>query len=189
MQENIIHIKNMVCDRCIKSVTNILCSLSILHKPVKLGQVTLTSPLTPELKTVFKQKLEEDGFELIDDKKSKLIEQIKKQLVSVLQDEISDKKFKLSKFLGNTLHHDYSYLSNLFSPIEGKTIENYFINLKVEKIKELLVYDELSISEIAYKMGYSSSAHLSNQFKQVTGLTPSFFKSVGSAKRKSLSDI
>jgi AraC-like DNA-binding protein len=184
-----LHIKNMVCDRCIKSVTNILCSLSILHKPVKLGEVTLTSSLPPELKTSLKQKLEEDGFELIDDKKSKLIEQIKKQLASVLQNEIEGKKFKLSKFLGDSLHHDYSYLSNLFSSIEGRTIENYFINLKVEKIKELLVYDELSISEIAYRLGYSSSAHLSNQFKQVTGLTPSYFKSLGSAKRKPLSAI
>jgi YesN/AraC family two-component response regulator len=160
-----------------------------MHKPVKLGEVTITTPLPPELKSILKQKLEEDGFELIDDKKSKLIEQIKKLLVSVLQEAVEDKKFKLSGFLGNSLHHDYSYLSNLFSSIEGKTIENYFINLKVEKTKELLVYDELSISEIAYKMGYSSSAHLSNQFKQVTGLTPSFFKSMGSAKRKSLSAI
>ena len=184
-----LHIKNMVCDRCIKSVTNILCSLSILHKPVKLGEVTLTSSLPPDLKNILKQKLEEDGFELIDDKKSKLIEQIKKLLVSVLQNELEGKKFKLSKFLGDSLHHDYSYLSTLFSSIEGKTIENYFINLKVEKIKELLVYNELSISEIAYRLGYSSSAHLSNQFKQVTGLTPSYFKSMGSAKRKSLSAI
>ncbi len=184
-----LHIKNMVCDRCIKSVTNILCSLSILHKPVKLGEVTLTSSLPPDLKNILKQKLEEDGFELIDDKKSKLIEQIKKLLVSVLQNELEGKKFKLSKFLGDSLHHDYSYLSTLFSSIEGKTIENYFINLKVEKIKELLVYNELSISEIAYRLGYSSSAHLSNQFKQVTGLTPSYFKSMGSSKRKSLSAI
>lgn len=189
MQNEVLHIKNMVCDRCIKSVTNILCNLSILHKPVKLGEVTITTPLLPELKAILKQKLEEDGFELIDDKKSKLIEQIKKLLVSVLQNELEGKKFKLSKFLGDSLHHDYSYLSNLFSSIEGKTIENYFINLKVEKIKELLVYDELSISEIAYKLGYSSSAHLSNQFKKVTGLTPSYFKSIGSAKRKSLSAI
>lgn len=189
MQNEVLHIKNMVCDRCIKSVTNILCSLAILHKSVKLGEVTITTSLLPELKISLKQKLEEDGFELIDDKKSKLIEQIKKLLVTVLQDEMEGKKFKLSAFLGDSLHHDYSYLSNLFSSTEGKTIENYFINLKVEKIKELLVYDELSISEIAYKMGYSSSAHLSNQFKQVTGLTPFYFKSMGSAKRKSLSAI
>lgn len=189
MQNEVLHIKNMVCDRCIKSVTNILCSLSIMHKPVKLGEVTITTSLPPELKSILNQKLTAEGFELIDDKKSKLIEQIKKLLVSVLQVEIEDKKFKLSAFLGESLHHDYSYLSNLFSSTEGKTIENYFINLKVEKIKEMLVYNEFSISEIAYKMGYSSSAHLSNQFKQVTGLTPSFFKSMGSAKRKSLSSI
>lgn len=189
MQNEVLHIKNMVCDRCIKSVTNILCSLSIMHKPVKLGEVTISTALTLELKTSLKQKLEDEGFELIDDKKSKLIEQIKKQLVLVLQSEITNKKFKLSKYLGDNLHHDYSYLSNLFSSTEGKTIENYFINLKVEKIKELLVYDELTISEIAYRLGYSSSAHLSNQFKQVTGLTPSYFKSLGNLKRRSLSAI
>lgn len=189
MQNQALHIKNMVCDRCIKSVTNILCSLSILHKPVKLGEVTISTSLTPELKASLKQRLEEEGFELIDDKKSKLIEQIKKQLVLVLQNGIKDKKFRLSKYLGDNLHHDYSYLSNLFSSTEGKTIENYFIQLKVEKIKEMLVYNEFSISEIAYRLGYSSSAHLSNQFKQVTGLTPSYFKSLGNSKRKVLSAI
>lgn len=179
----------MVCDRCIRSVTNILCSLSIPHKPVKLGEVYLQSALLPDQELKLKQMLLAEGFEIIDDKKSKLIEKIKNLLVLKFEDEIPGSKFKLSKYLSDQLHHDYSYLSNLFSSTEGKTIENYFINLKVEKIKELLVYNELSISEIAFRLGYSSSAHLSGQFKQITGLTPSHFKSIGTSKRKSISAI
>ena len=189
MQNDILHIKNMVCDRCIKAVTNILCDLSIPHKPVQLGAVALAKPISIDIKNALKQKLESEGFELIDDKKSMLIEQIKKLVIEIVQKEYTDKRISLSKFLTEKLHHDYSYLSNLFSSIEGKTIENYFILQKVEKIKELLVYDELSISEIAFKLGYSSTAHLSNQFKQITGLTPSYFKSIGTSKRKSIDTL
>jgi AraC-like DNA-binding protein len=189
MASDTLYIKNMVCGRCIKAVTKILCDLSIEHKPVLLGEVTVTKPLTSELKNLIKNKLSEEGFELIDDRKSKIIQQIKKLVLDISQKEYGDKKITLSKYLSENLNHDYSYLSNLFSSVEGKTIENYFILQKVEKIKELLVYDELSISEIAFRLGYSSTAHLSNQFKKATGLTPSHFKSIGAAKRKPIDSL
>ena len=189
MQNETIHIKNMVCNRCIKTVANILCNLSISHKAVQLGEVEINKPLTIDAKNLLKQTLESEGFELIDDKKSKLIEQIKKLVIEIAQIEYSNKRISISKFISGKLHHNYSYLSNLFSSVEGKTIENYFILQKVEKIKELLVYDELTISEISFKLGYSSTAHLSNQFKQITGLTPTYFKSIGAAKRKSIDTL
>ncbi len=174
----------MVCQRCINSVTRILCELNINHKGVLLGEVRLWDKLTNEKKNELNSELTKEGFELIDDKRRQTIEQIKKSLQILLDKEILQDKPTLSKYIMRNIHKDYSYLSNLFSSIEGKTIENYFINLKIEKIKELLVYDELSISEISFKLGYSSAAHLSNQFKKVTGLTPSYFKRIREVKRK-----
>lgn len=189
MNTETLHIKNMVCSRCIKAVTKILCDLSIAHKPVLLGEVTLINPLSPDLKEMIKTRLTEEGFQLIDDRKSKIIEQIKILVRELSQKEYEYKKINLSKYLSAKLNHDYSYLSNLFSSVEGKTIENYFISQKIEKIKELLVYEELSISEIAFKLGYSSAAHLSSQFKKTTGLTPSYFKSIGASKRNPIDSI
>ncbi|MFZ1517183.1 MAG: helix-turn-helix transcriptional regulator [Ignavibacteriaceae bacterium] len=189
MSSDKLYIKNMVCRRCIKAVTKILCDLSVSHKPVLLGEVTLINHLSPDLKDMIKTRLNEEGFELIDDRKSKIIEQIKILVIELSQKEYEYKKINLSKYLSAKLHHDYSYLSNLFSSVEGKTIENYFISQKIEKIKELLVYEELSISEIAFKLGYSSAAHLSSQFKKVTGLTPSYFKSIGADKRKPIDSL
>lgn len=177
-------IKNMVCKRCITTVTKILCELGISHNQVILGEVLLRSPLTSVQKSALADKLAYEGFELIDDRKAKLIEQIKKLIIEIAENEYADKKIALSKYITEKLNHDYSYLSKLFSSLEGKTIENYFILQKIEKIKELLVYDELTISEISFRMGYSSTAHLSNQFKKATGLSPSYFKSIGADKRK-----
>lgn len=184
-----IYIKNMVCDRCKKTVTKILCDLGIEHKPVLLGEAQLLKPLDTSLKKELGDKLLVDGFEIIDNRKTLLIEKIKKILVELIQKENPDKRTNLSKYLSQNLNHDYSYLSTLFSSVEGKTIENYFIQQKIEKVKELLVYDELTLSEIAFRLGYSSVAHLSNQFKKVTGLTPSHFKSIGALKRRSLDSL
>jgi AraC-like DNA-binding protein len=189
IEQKVLHIKNMVCGRCIKSVTDVLCELGIEHKSVLLGEVELTNPIDTSQKEKLKNRLNGEGFELIDDKKSRIIEQIKKLLLELAQKEYSEKKITLSNYLSENLHHDYSYLSSLFSSIEGKTIESYFILQKIEKIKELLVYDELNISEIAYRLGYSSVAHLSTHFKNVTGLTPSHFKSIGAARRKPLDTL
>ena len=189
MSAEILHIKNMVCDRCKKSVTKILDELGIEHKPVLLGEVTLSNSINASLKEKLENKLKEEGFELVGNRKTKLIEQIKKLLIESIQRENPEQRINLSKFLAENLNHDYSYLSSLFSSVEGKTIEQYFIQQKIEKVKELLVYDELTLSEIAYKLGYSSVAHLSNQFKKITGITPSYFKSLGASKRKSLDSI
>ena len=189
MPDEIFYIKNMVCDRCKKTVTRILCDLGIEHMPVLLGEVHLVKQIDKPLKDKLSNRLLVEGFELIDNRKSRLIEQIKKALIELVQNEYPDKRINLSKFLAQQINHDYSYLSNLFSSVEGKTIEHYFIQQKIEKVKELLVYDELSLSEIAYKLGYSSVAHLSNQFKKETGLTPSHFKTIGASKRQSLDSL
>ena len=189
MSGEILYVKSMVCDRCKKTVTKILCDLGIEHKPVLLGEAHLLKALDTEIKAELNSRLKAEGFELIDSRKSRIIEQIKKSLLELVQREYPDKRINLSKYLSQKLNHDYSYLSSLFSSVEGKTIEHYFIQQKVEKVKELIVYDELTISEIAYKLGYSSVAHLSNQFKKVTGLTPSHFKSVGASRRQPLDSL
>ncbi|KKX47548.1 AraC family transcriptional reguator [Sphingobacterium sp. IITKGP-BTPF85] len=129
------------------------------------------------------------GFEVIDDKKCRIIERIKNIIIELVHNRDSDIKTNLSDVLSNKLHHDYNYLSNLFSEVEGTTIEKYFIAQKIEKVKELLVYDELSLSEIAFRLNYSSVAYLSNQFKKVTGLTPSHFKQIKEDKRKPLDEV
>jgi AraC-like DNA-binding protein len=128
------------------------------------------------------------GFELIDDKRSKLIEQIKTYIIETVQYKEEPRQKRFSELLSQHLHHDYSYLSKLFSEVEGITIEQYVINQKIEKVKELLLYDELSLSQIAFQLGYSSTAHLSAQFKKLTGFTPSQFKQMGVQSRKALDE-
>lgn len=139
-----------------------------------LGEQTLDKTQLQD----FKERVEALGFELINDRKSRLIESIKTNILAYLQERPESAKVTLSKYLSDRLFHDYSYLSNLFSSVEGVTIEHYFIALRIEKVKELLVYDELSQSEIAYRLGFSSAAHLSRQFRKVTGLTPTKFKAL-----------
>ena len=179
----------MVCNRCIMAVQNELDKLGLEAKDVKLGEVTLDKELTPEEKTNLESVLIPLGFEVIDDKKSRVIEKIKNIIIDLVHYQDNDTKNNLSDVLSSKLHHDYNYLSNLFSEIEGTTIEKYFIAQKIEKVKELLVYDELSLSEIAFRLNYSSVAYLSNQFKKVTGLTPSHFKQIKEDKRKPLDNL
>lgn len=154
-----------------------------------LGEVELQAEIGETDKANIHQHLQTFGFELIDDKKSRLIGQIKSLIIELVHQQNNELKTNLSDFLSDQLHHDYSYLSNLFSEVEGTTIEKYFIAQKIEKVKELLVYDELSLSEIAFQLNYSSVAHLSNQFKKVTGLTPSHFKNIKAVKRKPLDEV
>ena len=179
----------MVCNRCIMVVQNELDKLGLNVKNIKLGEVTLDKELTPEEKTNLESVLIPLGFEVIDDKKSRVIEKIKNIIIDLVHYQDNDTKNNLSDVLSSKLHHDYNYLSNLFSEIEGTTIEKYFIAQKIEKVKELLVYDELSLSEIAFRLNYSSVAYLSNQFKKVTGLTPSHFKQIKEDKRKPLDNL
>ena len=182
-------IKNMVCNRCIMVVQNELDKLGLAVKNIKLGEVTLDKEPTAEEKDKLDKALVLLGFELIDDKKSRIIEKIKNIIIELVHHQNNDAKTNLSDVLSSQLHHDYNYLSNLFSEIEGTTIEKYFIAQKIEKVKELLVYDELSLSEIAFRLNYSSVAYLSNQFKKVTGLTPSHFKQIKEDKRKPLDKV
>lgn len=182
-------IKNMVCNRCKMVVSSQLNKLGIDPLTVELGEVTLEQELTPEQKLKVEAVLSEVGFELIDDKKSKLIERIKTLIIELVQHQNNDLKINLSDYLGQKLGQDYNYISGLFSEVEGTTIEKYFIAQKIEKVKELLVYGELTTSEIAHKLNYSSVAYLSNQFKKVTGLSPSHFKEIGEQKRKSLDQV
>ncbi|MCZ2458434.1 MAG: AraC family transcriptional regulator [Chitinophagales bacterium] len=182
-------IKNMVCNRCIMVVQNELDKLGIKTKSVTLGEAILEKELTAEKRKQLEGSLNSLGFEIIDDKKSRTIEKIKKTIIEYVRGGNDAPKNKLSDVLSKELHHDYNYLSNLFSDVEGTTIEKYFIAQKIERVKELLVYKELSLSEIADQLNYSSVAYLSNQFKKVTGLTPSHFKQIGKEKRKPLDKV
>jgi AraC-like DNA-binding protein len=156
---------------------------------ITLGEVLLSKDLIDEEKTILNKHLKTLGFEIIDDKKSRLIGQIKSTIIEIVHQLNGNIKSNLSDYLSDKINHDYTYLSNLFTEIEGTTIEKYFIAQKIERVKELLVYDELSLSEIADQMNYSSVAYLSNQFKKVTGLTPTHFKNIKAQKRKSLDEV
>jgi AraC-like DNA-binding protein len=182
-------IKNMVCNRCIMVVQNELDKLGIAVKNIKLGEVTIAGKLSPEEKENVAKALVPLGFEVIDEKKSRIIEKIKNIIIDLVHHQDNALTGNLSDILRSQLHHDYNYLSNLFSEVEGITIEKYFIAQKIEKVKELLVYDELSLSEIAFRLNYSSVAYLSNQFKKVTGLTPSHFRQIGEDRRKPLDKV
>lgn len=181
----------MVCQRCIISVEGILTSLEIPFHKVIIGEIYPCNKIEADQKIALKEKLENIGLELIDNRVGILIENIKQLVIKKARNEVDSKerKMKLSVYLSSHLHHEYTYLSNLFSDTEGRTIENYFIMQRIEKAKELLVYGQLSLSEISFKLDYSSVAHLSGQFKKVTGLTPSHFKGIGAAKRKSLDKL
>lgn len=184
-----LHIKNMVCNRCVLVVRTELQRLGFDPVQVTLGEVDFDRELSAEEKSLIAQHLETFGFTLIDDRKSRLIEQIKRLIIDLVHRQNSEMKVNLSDLLSDALHHDYNYLSGLFSEVEGTTIERYYIAQKIERVKELLVYDELSLSEIAYLLNYSSAAHLSNQFKKVTGLSPSHFKKIGTDRRKPIDKV
>lgn len=184
-----LHIKNMVCDRCKMVVQAEVEKLGLHPLSVTLGEVTFSHDLTPAQKQDIQQALTPIGFAIIDDKKSRIIEQIKTRIVELVHRNNNQLKTNLSDYLSDALHHDYKYLTSLFTEVEGVTIEKFFIAQKIERVKELLVYDELSLSEIANQLNYSSVAHLSAQFKKVTGLTPSHFKAIGAQKRQSLDQL
>ncbi len=184
-----LYIKNMVCSRCKMVVKDELIKFGLHPKSIELGEVEIIEDLNAQKKNQLDKILQSFGFELIDDKKSRLIEQIKNTIVELVHYSQHLLTNNFSEHISQKLHHDYNYLSNLFSETEGITIEKYFIAQKIEKVKELLKYDELSLSEIADQLGYSSVGYLSNQFKKVTGLTASHFKNLGQTKRKPLDKI
>lgn len=182
-------IKNMVCNRCVMAVQQEADKLGLQVKSIKLGELILENEIKTEQKKTLEINLTALGFEVIDDKKSRIIEKIKNVIVKLVHHQDNELKNNLSNVLSDELQHDYNYLSNLFSEVEGTTIEKYFIAQKIERVKELLVYDELSLSEIAFQLNYSSVAYLSNQFKKVTGFTPSHFKQIKEDKRKPLDKV
>jgi AraC family transcriptional regulator len=191
MEQNILLVKNMVCHRCLLAVEDVLQQLNIPFQQVTVGEIFLSEQLPNERLSKLSADLASIGLELIDNRMGGLIEKMKQLILKKARNEVTEEeiKLKLSVYLSKNLHHEYTYLSALFSSVEGRTIEHYFIEQRIEKVKELLVYNESTLSQIAFDMEYSSVAHLSNQFKKVTGLTPSHFKTIGSQKRKLLDHI
>lgn len=185
-----LYIKNMVCNRCIRVVREELEKLGLRIQRIELGEVDVENNKPFDLKKV-QNVLKENGFELMEDEKVKVIERIKLAILKLVQHDhsVSPQKDKISTYIAHELGHDYHYLSSLFSSIENVTIEQYIILEKIERVKELFKYGELTLSEIAYKMGYSSVQHLSNQFKKVTGMTPSYFKDLKQSLRKPLDEV
>lgn len=185
----ILYIKNMVCNRCKMVVRSELEQLGLQPLDVELGEVELEQALTEVQKEQLEKRFSELGFELIDDKKSRLIDRVKTLVIALVHYSGEPQNRNVSDYLTEHIPMEYNYLSNLFSEVEGTTIEKYYIAQRIERVKELLVYDELSLSQIADRMGYSSVAYLSTQFKKVAGLTPSHFKNVRAAKRKSIDRV
>lgn len=185
----VLYIKNMVCHRCILAVEHEAKILNLEIDSVQLGQLKLKTQPSDTSLVQFKKNLNNIGFEILDNSKQQLIEQIKIVIIEYIQQDIDSTHQNFSQILTKKINKDYSLLSNLFSTVEGITIEKYLIHQKIEKAKELLIYNELSLSEIAFKLHYSSVAHLSSQFKKITGLTPSHFKNLGISKRMPLDKV
>ncbi|MBC7687866.1 MAG: AraC family transcriptional regulator [Aquabacterium sp.] len=179
----------MVSARCKMVAKEELKKLNLHYVMVDLGEVEIMENLSEDIRSRLRSGLLQSGLELMDDKRSMLIEKIKNSVIEVVHYSEEPLKTNFSDFLSKRLNHDYTYLSNFFSEVQGTTIEHFLIAHKIEKVKELLVYNELTLTEIAYKMNYSSVAHLSNQFKKVTGLTPSHFKKLKDKKRNALENI
>ncbi len=184
-----LYIKYMVSARCKQAVKEELKKLGLHYILVDLGEVDIMENITAEQREQLKVLLFNAGFELMDDKRAILIQQIKNIIIAMVHHADEPEKTKFSVYLSKTLNHDYTYLSNLFSEVQGTTIAQFIISHKIERIKELMIYDELNITEIAWKMNYSSVAHLSNQFKKVTGLTPSHFKKLKDNKRSPIEEV
>ena len=184
-----LYIKNMVCNRCKMVVKSELEKLGLQLLSVDLGEVETRLPISSTEKKDIEERLKSLGFELIEDKKSITIEKIKILIVELIYHKNNELNINLSEYISQNLYHDYASLSHLFSEVEGKTIEKYFILQKIERAKELLTYDEMSLSQIAFVLNYSSVGYLSNQFKKITGLTPSDFKKSINKERKQIDDI
>lgn len=180
----ILHIKNMVCLHCIMALKQLLKELGISYNHIELGAIVLNEKLSKEKLEELSAGLNTLGLALIDDRRSRIIEKIKTTIINLMHYKNEEKSnLTISSILSEELNYDYNYLSSLFSESEGITIEKFVIAQRIDRVKELLVYDELTLSEIAYKLGYTSTAHLSNQFKKITGLTPSYFKKIKKQKQ------
>lgn len=185
----LLRIKNMVCDRCVMVVRTELERAGCRVLAVRLGEAEVEGGLSPGEKARLAERLEALGFELLEDRRARMIEAVKRAVIELVRAEEVMPDVRLSEYLQERLRVDYRQISTLFSETEGRTVEKYFIAQKIERVKELLVYDELSLGEIAFRLGYSSVAHLSAQFKQVTGMTPSRYKLMGSAGRRTIDSV
>lgn len=190
-QNNSILIKNMVCQRCIKTVRSLVEEAGADIENIELGVVEIAGELSSSQKTKLSGMLKHEGFELLDDKTSKLVSQIKNLIIREIHLEEGRKQpsMNFSAFLAKEMGYDYSFLSKLFSGVAGMTIEKFIIAQKIERVKEWLTYDEMSISEIAWRLDYSSSQHLSNQFRQVTGMSPNDFRNNHEQHRRHLDHV
>ena len=179
----------MVCIRCKMVVKSELEKLGLHYVTVDLGEAEIIEEISAEQLAKLSVSLKKTGLELMDDKKSILIDKIKTIIIELVHYNDEQIKINLSNYLSEKLNYDYTYLANLFSEVKGTTIEQFYLSHKIEKVKELLVYDELNLTEIAWKLHYSSVAHLSNQFKKMTGLTPTHFKALKNKRRGALGDV
>lgn len=184
-----LHIKNMVCNRCVMAVDQTLKDAGYHVTDVQLGHATLEEDLTKDQTADVRQRLQGLGFDLLEDKQEKTIEQTKRLIIQMVRDQDANTAFNLSAYLSDRLGMGYSTLSKLFSKVTGITIERYYIAQRIEKVKELITYDELSLKQIALRMGYSSVAYLSGQFKLVTGMSPSQFKRLHANLRHPLDKV
>ncbi len=184
-----LYIKYMVSLRCKMMVKEELKKIGLHYAVVDLGTVEILENITPEQREQLKKNLLESGLELLDDKRSILIEKIKNVITEMIHytDELPTTNY--SDYISEKLNYDYTYLSNIFSEVKGITLQQYIIIHKIERVKELLLYDELTLTEISYKLHYSSVAHLSNQFKKVTGLSPSFYKQLKQKRQETLENM
>jgi len=184
-----LYIKYMVSLRCKLLVKEELKKIGFQHVLVDLGVAEIYEDITPEQRKMLGDNLQKSGLELLDDSRSILIERIKNVITELIHysDELPTQNY--SDYISKKLNYDYTYLSNIFSEVKGITIQQFIILNKIERVKELLLYDELNLTEISYKLHYSSVAHLSNQFKKITGLSPSFFKKLKKARMNNLENL
>ena len=189
MSEIELRVKNMVCNRCVKVIRDELTQNDIKVIDIELGKVKIDSNDADDLELI-KKILTENGFELLEDKKARIVEAVKTHLIELIyQDMLEDFDEKISTYLQKKMGMDYTSISSLFSTVKGVSIEKYFISQKIEKVKELIMYEELNIDQIAYKLGYSSVQHLSAQFKKVTGLSPKHYQKLKDSKRDPIDSI
>lgn len=184
-----LYIKYMVSLRCKMMVKDELDKLGLRYGTVDLGTVEMLEEISDQQRQQLKDNLLRSGLELLDDKRSILIEKIKNVIVQMIHYSEEIPKINYSDYISEKLNYDYTYLSNIFSEVKGITIQQFIIINKIERVKELLLYDELNLTEIAYKLHYSSVAHLSNQFKKITGLSPSFFKKLRKKRHETLENM
>ncbi len=189
METNSVYIKNMVCRRCVMTVTDVFKENGVTPLKVELGVVTVEGSLSPERMEAIRRRLEEFGFEVIDDKRTRLMEQIRVGVIEFVREVGLQERMNLSEYLQGKCHREYSALSKLFTEMKGVNIEKYYVAQRVELVKELLAYGELTVGEIADRLHYSSAAHLSAQFKAMTGLSPTRFRRLREPRLKPLDEI